>query len=36
MVLEFMEFEYYRKLDFTKLKYLKNNRSLYIFETVIN
>ena len=37
MVLElFMEFEYYRKLDFTKLKYLKNNRFLYIFEIVIN
>ena len=36
MVLEFHELEYHGKLDFAKLEYPKSDRSLHIFETVLN
>ena len=36
MVLEFMELEYYGKLNFTKFEYPKSGRSLYIFKTLVN
>ena len=36
IVLEFKELEYHGKLDFTKLEYLKNVRSLYIYETMVD
>ena len=32
----FMELEYHGKLDFAKLEYPKSDRSLHIFETVVN
>ena len=35
MVLEFHELEYHEKLDFAKLKYPKDDKSLHIFETVV-
>ena len=31
-----MVFEYHEKLNFTKLEYQKNSRSLYIFETIVD
>ena len=34
--LEFMELKYHVKLEFYKLKYLKNGKSLHISETVVD
>ena len=31
-----MKLEHYGKLEFSKLKYLKNDKSLYIFEKVVD
>ena len=31
-----MVLEYHEKLNFTKLEYQKNSRSLYIFETMVD
>ena len=36
MVLEFMKLEYHEKLDFAKLEYSKSDKSLHIFEIVVN
>ena len=36
MVLKFLELEYSGKLDFAKLEYPKNSKSLYIFGTMVN
>lgn len=36
MVLGFMELEYYEKLDFAKLKYPKNGKSLHIFKIIVD
>ena len=36
MLLEFHELEYYKKLDFSTLEYLKSDKSQHIFETVID
>ena len=36
MILKFYKLKYHEKLDFAKLKYPKNGRSLYISEIVID
>ena len=36
MLLEFHELEYYKKLDFSTLEYLKSDKSQHIFEKVID
>ena len=34
--LDFMEFEYHGKLEFPKLKYPKSDKSLHIYEIVVD